>query len=1013
MALSASDVQTVYSFLSNSLSSDESVRRPAESALAQCECRPGFCSCLLEIIAARDLSCRVDVRLLASVYFKNNINRYWRQRVISNDEKVHLRKKLLLDIREESSQIALQLAVLISKIARIDYPKGWPELFSILAQQLHSADILTSHRTFMVLFRTLKELSTKRLSADQRTFSEIAVLLFDYIWNLWQSDVRAILREFSILDQSAPSNSLMEHHRDLLLTCERWLLCTKIIRQLIIFGNTSDATSAQEVRQVKEVCPVFLSVIQSFLPYCPSFREKQPNLFDFTKRACTKLITVLARFQSRHPYSFGDKNVLPPILEFCLNKIINPEQTLSSFDDFLIQCMILVKSTLESKEYKPSPTGHVINESGDSLEQRKRSINTAVVDMLAAVLPDDHAILLCNILIRKYFIYTSQDLAEWYKNSESFHHEQDMLQWTEKLRPCAEALYIVLFENYRTLLAPVVVSILQEAMIGSPPLETEISPAILLKDAAYSAAGHVYYELAAYLNINDWFNGSLSVELSNNHPNMRIIRRRIALILGQWVSEIKGDSRKLVYHALIRLLQDHDIAVRLAACRSLCYFVQDSNTFEQDFFDLLSTCWNLCFKLAEDVEEFDSKLQVLNLISVLIEYVGQRITPFACQLVNFFQKMWEESIGESLLQIQLLAALKNFVCSLGYQSYICYNMLLPILQKGIDVDNPDALNLLEDSVLLWEAVLSHATSIVPQLLDLFPSLVTIVERSFDHLQVVVDIIEDYIIFSGAEFLNRHASSVALLLDGIIGNVNERGLLSTIPVLDILIQCFPMEAPPLISGVLQKLMLLCLRGEDDGSAFRTTVRTLSGAVLARLLVMNTNYLAHLTSEASFRVALQQVGFSINQDVLLCLVDVWIDKIDNTTSIQRKTYASALSIILTLRVPEVLDKLDDILSVCTSVILGGTKDTREEDSSGDTTSSSWPSNEGFGYNGVPSKELRKRQIKDSDPIKQLSLKDMLKDGITSCAAFHGESSFQQAMSRMHPSAFAQLQQALKIA
>ncbi|RVW83991.1 hypothetical protein CK203_047349 [Vitis vinifera] len=119
--------------------------------------------------------------------------------------------------------IALMLAVLISKIARIDYPKnegdsivviswvtkkkeahgGWmggfitysillqswsalfntfsfdlndssrPELFSVLAQQLQSADILTSHRIFMILFRTLKELSTKRLTSDQRNFAEV------------------------------------------------------------------------------------------------------------------------------------------------------------------------------------------------------------------------------------------------------------------------------------------------------------------------------------------------------------------------------------------------------------------------------------------------------------------------------------------------------------------------------------------------------------------------------------------------------------------------------------------------------------------------------------------------------------------------------------------------------------------------------------------------------------------------------------------------------------------------
>uniref|UniRef100_A0A0A0L7M2 ARM repeat superfamily protein n=1 Tax=Cucumis sativus TaxID=3659 RepID=A0A0A0L7M2_CUCSA len=88
------------------------------------------------------------------------------------------------------------------------------------------------------------------------------------------------------------------------------------------------------------------------------------------------------------------------------------------------------------------------------------------------------------------------------------------------------------------LLGPVVVSILQEAMNGCSSLVTEISPGLLLKDAAYGAAAYVYYELSNYLTFKDWFNGALSLEISNDHPNMRIIRRKVALILGQWVSEV-------------------------------------------------------------------------------------------------------------------------------------------------------------------------------------------------------------------------------------------------------------------------------------------------------------------------------------------------------------------------------------------------------------------------------------------------------------------------------------------
>ncbi|OAY74305.1 Importin-11 [Ananas comosus] len=882
MALSASDIQAVYSLLANSLSAEESLRKPAEANLAQCESRPGFCSCLLEIIAARDLACREDVRLLASVYFKNSISRYWRYRRdtpggISNEEKIHIRNKLLLHIREENTKIALQLAVLISKIARIDYPKEWPDLFSSLAQQLQSADVLASHRVFMVLYRALKELSTKRLASDQRNFSEITAHLFEYTWNLWNSDVRTILQNFAAVSQSSNINTFVEESNDLLLICERWLFCLKIVRQLIISGYPSDKTSAQEVWQVKEVCPAFLSAVQSFLPY--------------------------------------------------------------------------LKTILECKEYKPSLTGRVINEMGDSLtlEDRKKSISAAVSGILKNILPNDRVILLCNTLIRSYISFQ--------------------------------------------LLAPVVVSILHEAIGGSPPLETDITPGMLLKDAAYTAAGHVYYDLSNYLNFNEWFRKSLSIELSNGHPNMRIIHRKIALILGQWISQIEGDTKKMVYHALIRLLQDDDVAVRLAACWSLCYVVQDTNFSEQDFAELLPACWTLCFKLIDDVQEFESK--VLFLLIMLFHFLS-------CY------SMWEESSGESLLHIRLLVALRNFVCSLGYQSPICYDSLLPILQSGIDVDSPDALNLLEDSVLLWEATLSNAPSIVPQLLEFFPYLVAIIDRSFDHLQVAVNIIEDYIIFGGAEFLKRHASSIAKILDAIVGNVNDKGLLATLPIIDLLVQCYPLEVP-LISGVLQKLVYLCLCGDDERNPSRTTVRVTSGAILARLLVMNTNYLAQLASEASLTVALQQAGLSINQNVLLCLVDVWIDKIDNVTAIQRKAYALALSIILTLRLPEVIEKLDEILSVCTSVIMGGSGGTSEEDSrfSSDITSSSWPSDV-----SVSGKELRKKQIKDSDPIRQFSLEDILRENLKACAALHGEASFNAAISRIHPSAFAQLQQALKM-
>lgn len=275
------------------------------------------------------------------------------------------------------------------------------------------------------------------------------------------------------------------------------------------------------------------------------------------------------------------------------------------------------------------------------------------------------------------------------------------------------------------------------------------------------------------------------------------------------------------------------------------------------------------------------------------------------------------------------------------------------------------------------------------------------------------IIEDYIIFGGSEFLKSHGASLANIIDTIVGNVNDKGLLTALPIVDLLIQIFPLEAPPLISSALQKLTFISLSQDDGQNPSRTTVRASSGAILARLLVMNTNFSAQLLSEPALLASIQQAGISVNNNLLLSLVDMWIDKVDDANAIQQKEYAMALSIILTLQVPQVIDKLDDILSVCTTVIIGSREVKTEDDTSGDITSSSWIGNDGSGYSNTSSKELRKRQVKDSDPIKQASLENVLRENLKACAVFHGNEAFNAAIGRIHPSAFAQLQQALNTA
>lgn len=79
-------------------------------------------------------------------------------------------------------------------------------------------------------------------------------------------------------------------------------------------------------------------------------------------------------------------------------------------------------------------------------------------------------------------------------------------------------------------------------------------------------------------------------------------------------------------------------------------------------------------------------------------------------------------------------------------------------------------------------------------------------------------------------------------------------------------------------ISRNLFFISLSGSDEHNPSRTTVRVTSGAILARLLVMNTNFLAQLLSEPALIIArFQQARIFVNQNLLFCLVDMWIDKV----------------------------------------------------------------------------------------------------------------------------------------
>lgn len=83
---------------------------------------------------------------------------------ISEQEKTTLKQAFILNFNEPVSQIATQIAVLISKVARYDCPREWQELFPRLLQAVETQDNLVQHRALLTLHHVVKAISSKRLA---------------------------------------------------------------------------------------------------------------------------------------------------------------------------------------------------------------------------------------------------------------------------------------------------------------------------------------------------------------------------------------------------------------------------------------------------------------------------------------------------------------------------------------------------------------------------------------------------------------------------------------------------------------------------------------------------------------------------------------------------------------------------------------------------------------------------------------------------------------------------------
>mmetsp|Transcript_18620 Transcript_18620/g.44316 ORF Transcript_18620/g.44316 Transcript_18620/m.44316 type:complete len:362 (+) Transcript_18620:1-1086(+) len=252
---------------------------------------------------------------------------------------------------------------------------------------------------------------------------------------------------------------------------------------------------------------------------------------------------------------------------------------------------------------------------------------------------------LTSLLIASFLTMSPAALQDCAADPEAFASEENNEEGL-RVRQTAETLLMTLLGEKKEAVTTVIVH-----MLNSNAQTLDPSPdAVLLRDALYNAVGLCCYELDTLIPFTSWFSSTLMQELSLQHKLQWVLKRRVAMLLGAWVDSFKDPQpRDAAYSVLLTLMGDENMAVRMAACDGLLSLVDDVNFYAEHFQTHLVKAMTLLFELIAAAREVDTKLRVLNTITILMAGMGERIQPVVQGILQAVPALWEEAKQEHLL----------------------------------------------------------------------------------------------------------------------------------------------------------------------------------------------------------------------------------------------------------------------------------------------------------------------------------------------------------------------------
>jgi hypothetical protein len=627
---------------------------------------------------------------------------------ISQEEKIQLKSRLLDSdvIKEPIDQLDAQLAVVISKIARLDCPHDWEDLIPRILQLVNSTDEFEQKRSLQVLVQVVKALSSRRLHHDRLIFEEFASNLYEFIANLWNGFTLIYFQNVQASSQP--------------VVCENYLtkatLSLKILRKLTIHGFHKP----QHCKKPLEFLNAIFDRIKDLLECRLRIKSWQSaSLLENHEKFILKHLKILAEYQEYHKVSFIE--FAPKVLEMSFNYAFFEGSRLIfegnhlTLPKFVIHCLNLIK-------------GYLLNNNGN-IYSSVNETDSNLTEVLKNFFTDERLEYIIEKLLSHYFLLTPEDLENWESDPEAYVGDEGGDSWKYNLRSCTEAFFMALFHKYHATLCQHLKTYVEKSQTIQLSDASEAQD-ILIKESIYNALGLVAFHLFDDIDFDALFTNVLLRELQLNQPKFKVLRKRVIWMIGQW-SGVKFSQalKPTLYDACLKLLQpSEDMVVRLTAAKTLKNVLDDFDFRAEHFLDFLEPSFTLLFHLLKEAKECDTKMNVLYVMSFIVEKMSVSIKIQADNLVAYLPLLWDEGIEHNMLRIAIISALVQIIKAIDELPESVTPFIYQVINISTNVNDPSTIFLMDEGLELWLVVVQYSPQANETLIKLCDNLIPIIGK---------------------------------------------------------------------------------------------------------------------------------------------------------------------------------------------------------------------------------------------------------------------------------------------